>query len=203
MSTQIKWLPSWWVVKLSKALGQLRIIAGSWRGRKLAVLDLEGLRPTPDRVRETVFNWLQPHLGQSRCLDLFAGTGALGLEAASRGAGHVSLVELNSKAAMQLRTHCQTLSAEQCEVHLQAATDFLNQHQQQYDIVFIDPPYQSDYWSEVAEQLIATGSLADYALIYLEYPRQLDKPLLPAQWQLIKEKKAGAVNYCLFRNTTE
>ena len=203
MSTQIKWLPSWWVVKLSKALGQLRIIAGSWRGRKLAVLDLEGLRPTPDRVRETVFNWLQPHLGQSRCLDLFAGTGALGLEAASRGAGHVSLVELNSKAAMQLRTHCQTLSAEQCEVHLQAATDFLNQHQQQYDIVFIDPPYQSDYWSEVAEQLIATGSLADDALIYLEYPRQLDKPLLPAQWQLIKEKKAGAVNYCLFRNTTE
>lgn len=191
------------MVKLSKALGQLRIIAGSWRGRKLAVLDLEGLRPTPDRVRETVFNWLQPHLGQSRCLDLFAGTGALGLEAASRGAGHVSLVELNSKAAMQLRTHCQTLSAEQCEVHLQAATDFLNQHQQQYDIVFIDPPYQSDYWSEVAEQLIATGSLADDALIYLEYPRQLDKPLLPAQWQLIKEKKAGAVNYCLFRNTTE
>ena len=191
------------MVKLSKALGQLRIIAGSWRGRKLAVLDLEGLRPTPDRVRETVFNWLQPHLGQSRCLDLFAGTGALGLEAASRGAGHVSLVELNSKAAMQLRTHCQTLSAEQCEVHLQAATDFLNQHQQQYDIVFIDPPYQSDYWSEVAEQLIATGSLADDALIYLEYPRQFDKPLLPAQWQLIKEKKAGAVNYCLFRNTTE
>jgi len=193
------------VVKLNKTKtqGQLRIIAGSWRGRKLAVLDLEGLRPTSNRVRETVFNWLQSHLGQSRCLDLFAGTGALVLEAASRGAEHVSLVELNSKAAMQLRTHCQTLSAEQCEVHLQAATDFLNQHQQQYDIVFIDPPYQSDYWSEVAEQLIATGSLADDALIYLEYPRQLDKPLLPAQWQLIKEKKAGAVNYCLFRNTTE
>ena len=117
--------------KLSKALGQLRIIAGSWRGRKLAVLDLEGLRPTPDRVRETVFNWLHPHLGQSRCLDLFAGTGALGLEAASRGAEHVSLVELNSKAAMQLGTHCQTLSAEQCEVHNQAASDFLNQNQQQ------------------------------------------------------------------------
>ena len=189
--------------KLSKALGQLRIIAGSWRGRKLAVLDLEGLRPTPDRVRETVFNWLHPHLGQSRCLDLFAGTGALGLEAASRGAEHVSLVELNSKAAMQLGTHCQTLSAEQCEVHNQAASDFLNQNQQQYDIVFIDPPYQSDYWSEVAEQLIATGSLADDALIYLEYPTQLNKPVLPTQWQLIKEKKAGAVNYCLFRNTTE
>ena len=193
------------MVKLNKAKtqGQLRIIAGSWRGRKLAVLDLEGLRPTPDRVRETVFNWLQSHLGQSRCLDLFAGTGALGLEAASRGAEHVSLVELNSKAAMQLRTHCQTLSAEQCEVHNQAATDFLNQNQQQYDIVFIDPPYQSDYWSEVAEQLIATGSLADDALIYLEYPTQLNKPVLPTQWQLIKEKKAGAVNYCLFRNTTE
>ena len=104
---------------------------------------------------------------------------------------------------MQLRTHCQTLSAEQCEVNLQAATDFLNQHQQQYDIVFIDPPYQSDYWSDVAEQLIATGSLADDALIYLEYPTQLNKPALPTQWQLIKEKKAGAVNYCIFRNSTE
>ena len=193
------------MVKLNKTKtqGQLRIIAGSWRGRKLAVLDLEGLRPTSNRVRETVFNWLQSHLGQSRCLDLFAGTGALGLEAASRGAEHVSLVELNSKAAMQLRTHCQTLLAEQCEVHNQAVTDFLNQNQQQYDVVFIDPPYQSHYWSEVAEQLIATGSLADDALIYLEYPTQLNKPVLPTQWQLIKEKKAGAVNYCIFRNSTE
>jgi len=189
------------VVKLNKALGQLRIIAGSWRGRKLSVLDLEGLRPTPDRVRETVFNWLQADIGQSHCLDLYAGSGALGLEAASRGAQRVSLVELNSKAAAQLRTHCETLSAQQCEVHNQAAADFLNQNTKQYDIVFIDPPYRDACWSEVAEQLITTDSLAENALIYLEYPTQTERPVLPEQWQLIKEKKAGAVNYCFFQNT--
>jgi len=185
-----------------KATGSLRIIAGQWRGRKLAVLDLAGLRPTSDRIRETVFNWLQPHLGAANCLDLYAGTGALGLEAASRGAEKVTLVELNAKAATQLQSHCQTLSATQCQVHTQAASDFLEQNQQQYDIVFIDPPYQGNYWSDIAQQLMTNNSLAENALIYLEYPKQVAMPILPTQWQLIKEKKAGAVNYCLFQNIT-
>jgi 16S rRNA (guanine966-N2)-methyltransferase len=185
-----------------KAAGSLRIIAGLWRGRKLAVLDLEGLRPTSDRIRETVFNWLQPYVGSANCLDLYAGTGALGLEAASRGAERVTLVELNAKAAAQLQSHCQTLSAKQCQVHRQGASDFLNQNQQQYDIIFIDPPYQGDFWSDIAQQLMDTNSVADNALIYVEYPKQIVMPTLPAQWQLMKEKKAGAVNYCLFQNTT-
>lgn len=187
----------------AKPAGSLRIIAGKWRGRKLAVLDLAGLRPTSDRIRETVFNWLQPHLGAAVCLDLYAGTGALGLEAASRGASKVSLVELDAKAAQQLRAHCQLLSAELCHVHNQSAIEFLNQNQQQYDIVFIDPPYQHDCWTEIARQLVQSQSLVDKALIYLEYPARMTKPNLPVQWQLIKEKKAGAVNYCLFQNTTE
>jgi 16S rRNA (guanine966-N2)-methyltransferase len=183
-------------------VGSLRIIAGRWRGRKLAVLDLDGLRPTSDRIRETVFNWLQPYVGGARCLDLYAGTGALGLEAASRGAEKVSLVEANTQAATQLRIHCRTLEAQHCEIHNQIASDFLNQNKQQYDIVFIDPPYHGGFWSDIAQQLLTANSLAEDALIYLEYPKQIEMPTLPTQWQLIKEKKAGAVNYCLFQNIT-
>ncbi|MCL4134905.1 UNVERIFIED_CONTAM: hypothetical protein GTU68_023876, partial [Idotea baltica] len=187
----------------AKPAGSLRIIAGKWRGRKLAVLDHLGLRPTPDRIRETVFNWLQPTIGSATCLDLYAGSGAMGFEAASRGASKVSLVELDGKVAQQLTAHCQLLAAEQCQVHTQAATDFLKQNQHQYNIVFIDPPYQFDYWTGIAEQLVQSKCLAEKALIYLEYPAYIAKPALPAQWHLIKEKKAGAVNYCLFENTTE
>ena len=185
-----------------KAAGSLRIIAGRWRGRKLAVLDLEGLRPTSDRIRETVFNWLQPYVGSAHCLDLYAGTGALGLEAASRGAEKVTLVEMNAKATVQLESHCQALSAKQCQIYNQAASDFLSQNKQQYDIIFIDPPYQGDFWSDIAQQLMNTNSVADNALIYVEYPEHIAMPTLPAQWQLMKEKKAGAVNYFLFQNTT-
>jgi 16S rRNA (guanine966-N2)-methyltransferase len=187
----------------STTTGSLRIIAGRWRGRKLAVLDLAGLRPTSDRIRETVFNWLQPYVGGASCLDLFAGTGALGLEAASRGAENVTLVELNNKAVAQLKTQCQILNADQCQIHHQAASEFLSLNQLQYDIIFIDPPYQDDCWSDVAQQLIGSNSLAKDALIYLEYPKQIEMPKLPRQWQLMKEKKAGGVNYCLFQNRTE
>jgi 16S rRNA (guanine966-N2)-methyltransferase len=187
----------------NKSAGSLRIIAGRWRGRKLAVMDLKGLRPTSDRIRETVFNWLQPHLESAICLDLFAGTGALGLEAASRGAKKVTLVELNSKAAAQLVLYCQRLAAQQCQVYNQAASDFLTQNKQRYDIIFIDPPYQGSSWSAITQQLMASNSVADNALIYLEYPKQIEMPALPLQWQLIKEKRAGAVNYCLFKNTVE
>lgn len=186
-----------------KATGHLRIIAGRWRGRKLTVLDLDGLRPTPDRVRETLFNWLQQSLGQANCLDLFSGTGALGLEAASRGAQKVTLVERNSKAAQQLNNHCQQLEADNCHVVNQDAAIFLSRDSEQYDIVFIDPPYQANLWSPLAQQLVSNNSLSANALIYLEYPSHISMPSLPRDWQLMKEKKAGTVNYCLFRNTTE
>jgi len=186
-----------------KTTGSLRIIAGRWRGRKLTVLDLDGLRPTSDRIRETLFNWLQPTLGQANCLDLFSGTGALGLEAASRGAQKVTLVELNTKAAEQLRSNCQQLEADNCQVENQDAATFLSGNNEQYDIVFIDPPYQADLWSQIAQQLVSHNSLSVDAVIYLEYPSHISPPSLPAHWQLMKEKKAGAVNYCLFKNTIE
>ena len=181
-------------------IGQCRIIAGKWRGRKLDVPDVEGLRPTPDRVRETVFNWLQPYIGSSRCLDLFAGCGALGFEAASRGAMNVTMVELNSRVAKQLQENCITLSATQCKVERTTAQQFLSNNENQYDLVFIDPPYQDNLWTEIAQNLVDSNTLSDDAVIYLECPGKADIPELPSQWDLIKEKKAGNMRYCLFKN---
>jgi len=181
-------------------IGQCRIIAGKWRGRKLDVPDVEGLRPTPDRVRETVFNWLQSNIGGARCLDLFAGCGSLSFEAASRGASNVVMVELNAVAAKQLRENCTSLSAIQCGVEKTTAQQFLSTNTEQYDIVFIDPPYQANLWTEIALQLVSSNALSDDAIVYLECPSKADLPELPRHWQLIKEKKAGNIRYCLFQN---
>ena len=184
-----------------KVAGTLRIIGGRWRGRKLTVIDSEGLRPTPSRVRETLFNWLQFSLSGANCLDLFAGTGALGLEAASRGVEKITLVEFNAGTAEQLSKNCQQLGADNYQLVNKDAVTFLSGDQDQYDIVFIDPPYKLEIWSEIAEQLVSQDCLSLNALIYVEYPLTAIKPLLPSKWQLIKEKKAGGVNYCLFKNT--
>ena len=184
-----------------KVAGTLRIIGGRWRGRKLTVIDSEGLRPTPSRVRETLFNWLQFSLSGANCLDLFAGTGALGLEAASRGVEKITLVEFNAGTAEQLSKNCQQLGADNYQLVNKDAVTFLSGDQDQYDIVFIDPPYKLEIWSEIAEQLVSQDCLSLNALIYVEYPLTAIKPLFPLEWQLIKEKKAGGVNYCLFKNT--
>ena len=178
---------------------QLRIIAGKWRGRKLPILDFDGLRPTPDRVRETVFNWLQGVVGDAHCLDLFAGSGALGFEAASRGARSVTLVENNRQIAQQLQTNCQTLSAQQCQVVNSSAEQFIAQNTQSYDVVFIDPPYQLDLWQSIAEQLEQQYSLSKNATIYIEFPSKAALPTLPQHWQQLKDKKAGDVRYCLYQ----
>jgi 16S rRNA (guanine966-N2)-methyltransferase len=181
-----------------KTAGNLRIIGGIWRGRKLTFPDVSGLRPTGDRVRETVFNWLQPVLGGSRCVDLFAGSGALGLEAASRGAAAVTLVEADRSAYQQLQTNLTSLSAEQCDLFYGRAEQFLKSQNKAFDVVFIDPPYQANLWTSVAELLTSKQLLNDGARIYLEYPKQQDMPELPPSWYLLKEKQAGDVKYCLF-----
>ena len=185
---------------LSKTSNQLRIIGGQWRGRKLSFPDVEGLRPTPDRVRETLFNWLQAEIGDARCLDLFAGSGALGFEAASRGAESVVLVENNLHVANNLQNNAQRLNAEQCVVEKGSAQQFIASNSNEYDIVFIDPPYQANLWTEIAGQLVKKAILVDNALIYIECPSKGDLAELPQQWQLIKDKAAGEVRYCLFRN---
>ncbi len=187
------------VKAVSSYPGKLRIIGGRWRGRRLSVPEAEGLRPTPDRVRETLFNWLQPHIAGARCLDLFAGTGALCLEALSRGAGHVVMVEKAAHVVQRLRQHVATLEAQNADVVQADAVDFLRQTPQSFDIIFLDPPFKSDLIARCAELVEANGWLKRGGLVYVEAPSQLEALPLPGTWELVRSKKAGQVGYHLAR----
>ncbi|MCK7597936.1 16S rRNA (guanine(966)-N(2))-methyltransferase RsmD [Microbulbifer sp. CAU 1566] len=181
--------------KAPKQASQLRIIGGRWRGRKVAFAPIEGLRPTGDRLRETLFNWLQFHLPGARCLDLFAGSGALGLEALSRGAETVDFVELDRGAAQMLRQQLELLQAEGGRVHNCPAEVFLSQaaaSHQPFDVIFVDPPFAGDLWQSTLAALTEAGLIADNARIYVESPRDTAMPV-PAEWELEKEKQAGQV----------
>lgn len=187
----------------TKKMGQLRIIAGQWRGRKLPVADLPGLRPSADRIRETLFNWLAPDIVGARCLDLFAGTGALGLEALSRGAAHCQFVEHQGPAADLLRQALITLNAGSLgEIHLEDAGKFLARGKQDpFDLVFLDPPFASNLLDAALTQLTDSPLLSPNALIYLEYaPTQ--SPCIPAHWQQYRSKKSAGVVYELYRKET-
>lgn len=174
--------------------GKLRIIGGTWRSRQLPILQAEGLRPTTDRVRETLFNWLQTRIAGSRCLDLFAGSGALGFEAASRGASEVQMIEQNAQVFQQLQENCQLLKAVQVKCRQANALDYLQQADtRQFDIVFLDPPYQLDLMSAVCQQL----TLVQGALVYVETQKN-QTPELPSEWNLLKDKTAGQIHYRLY-----
>lgn len=182
----------------SRQANQLRVIAGTWRGRKLSFPDVAGLRPTPDRVRETLFNWLAPVLPGARCLDLFAGSGALGFEAASRGAGVVVLVERDTQVVAQLRAHVTLLAAMQVQVVAAEALNYLAGSAQPFDIVLLDPPYdRPELLAVCCTQLEAGGWLAPQARIYLETRGKIGLPPLPGNWQLLRNKQAGQVAYHL------
>ncbi len=179
--------------------GYLRIVGGRWRGRKLAVPDVEGLRPTGDRMRETLFNWLNAVLPGASCLDLFAGSGALGLEAISRGANSVVLVEKNRRAADSLRHHCQVLEAGNANVIEADARFWLDTtNHAPFDIVFLDPPFSESLLEPVCQQLELGNLLSDNALIYIETPAS-NAPVVPSRWQQIKQKVAGQVAFLLYR----
>ncbi|AWF83196.1 16S rRNA (guanine(966)-N(2))-methyltransferase RsmD [Microbulbifer sp. A4B17] len=182
----------------SQTHSQLRIIGGQWRGRKLQFAPVEGLRPTGDRLREVLFNWLQFYLPGSRCLDLFAGSGALGLEALSRGAGSVDFVELNTRAARTLTEQLKLLNAPKAKVHNCSADEFLRSNGNRYDLVFIDPPFADDLWQVTLSAL--SKHLAPDALIYVETPRETLIAAVPG-WEQEKEKRAGQVCMRLFRRT--
>ena len=181
----------------NKQLGQLRIIGGDWRGRKLSFPAIEGLRPTSDRVRETLFNWLQMDIPGRRCLDLFAGSGALGLEALSRGAAAVVMVEQNPSAAQQIRQHLQTLGCQSGLVENDNAFKYLHGEANAFDVVFIDPPYQLGCLAECCQLLEQNGWLKPEAKIYLEDSSKNPPPELPDNWQLKRSKKAGEIGYHL------
>ncbi len=183
------------------AAGNVRIIAGQWRGRRLTFPERQGLRPTGDRLREMLFNWLQPHWPGARCLDLFAGSGALGLEAASRGAAWVTLVERDPEAARALRANCALLGTEAVEVFERDALDWLARSPpaRPYDIVFIDPPFADAVLDAALRGLTLPGWLATPAWVYLETARERPPVALPTGWLRHREKLAGAVHCQLFR----
>ena len=176
----------------------MRIIGGTWRSRRLEFPACDGLRPTPDRVRETLFNWLQPWLPGAACLDLFAGSGVLGLEALSRGAGHAVLVEKDAHAAAALRASIALLQTQDAELVQADALTFLRGAARPFDIVFLDPPYHSDLLAGCCAQLEAGGWVRPGGLIYMEAHGEQD-PVLPSAWSLLRSKRAGQVGYHLAR----
>jgi 16S rRNA (guanine966-N2)-methyltransferase len=177
---------------------QIRIIGGSWRGRKLAVIDAPGLRPTPDRIRETLFNWLARDCRGAIVLDCFAGSGALGIEALSRGAQKLVALEQQPQAVAGLRAQVSRLGGADIDIVAGDALQSIGRLQQRFDIVFIDPPYaEPQLRKQVFEKLEAEDRLSPGALIYFEWPdpETFELPSDALQW--LKQKSAGRVNYAL------
>jgi len=179
----------------------LRIIAGAWRGRRFRFPATADIRPTPDRVRETLFNWLRERVTAARCLDLCAGSGALGLEALSRGAAHVHFVESDATAVRELRARLIEWGATDGTVERMDALRYLRTKSESFDIVFLDPPFAAGLLRAAAQLLEDRGWLAPEALIYVESAARVPLPQLPQTWRLVKAKRAGEVGYHLFQKS--
>lgn len=171
----------------------LRIIGGQWKRRNLSFLTIEGLRPTPDRVRETLFNWLQFDIQGKRCLDAFAGSGALGAEALSRGASLCVFIEKNPAQAQHLQQGLQQLGCTPT-VLVGDSLQLLSQQQTPFDVVFLDPPYGLKLWQGVCELLIKHQLIDANSLIYIEADCEWSALNLPTQWHCLKNTKAGTVH---------
>ncbi len=177
---------------------RFRIIGGQWRSRPLGFPgDVEGLRPTPDRIRETLFNWLRLKIGGAHCLDLFAGSGALSFEALSRGAASVKALDLSPKVIASLRENSKLLSCDIFDVVGTEAMQWLRKQtgNEQYDVVFLDPPYKLDLLQDCLDLLAACNLVKAGGFIYLESDRPIDSLVLPKVYALIRSKKAGQVFY--------
>ncbi|WNV03645.1 16S rRNA (guanine(966)-N(2))-methyltransferase RsmD [Candidatus Methylospira mobilis] len=179
---------------------ELRIIGGVWRSRKLLFPDAPGLRPTPGRVRETLFNWLGQDLSGSSCLDLFAGSGALGFEAASRGAKRVVMVEQAPAVCQALQRSIAVLqAADRVQIMQQPVLAYLETASPVFDIVFLDPPFRLSLAPPVCRALESAGRLAATARIYIESEREAKLNDLPENWEVLRQKQSGDVAYALFR----
>lgn len=181
----------------SSAPHRVRIVAGRWRGSRIEVPPFAAVRPTPDRVRETLFNWLQPYIAGAVCLDLCAGSGALGLEALSRGARRVTFVDREPRIVQHLAKTLERLHArDEAELVASDALRFLAGPPQPFDIVFLDPPFASDLLADVYRRL-ADGWLRREAFVYVECPADAPLGELPAGWSVHRSKRAGQVGYHL------
>lgn len=185
----------------SRSLGEVRIIAGLWRGRKLSVLNKEGLRPTSDRVRETLFNWLMPYIVDARCLDCYSGSGALGFEALSRHANYVLMLEKDTQISKQLIKNLSTLNSDKAKIKQTDTLNFLSQPITEipFDIVFIDPPFHYGLAQQTIDKLATQPWLAQNALIYVEVEKENTTLTVPDTWQLLKEKSTQQVSYRLYQ----
>lgn len=183
--------------KVVTGAGEVRIIAGRYRGRRLAFPAAPGLRPTGDRLRETLFSWLQTELPGARCLDLFAGSGALGFEAASRGARDVVMVEANPAVATALQSNISKLAATEIRLVRGDALAYLKQESQPFDVIFLDPPFHGDWLDKVLALIAERELVKTGGWVYLENERDAGAPLLPANWSWYREKEAGQVRYGL------
>lgn len=177
------------------APGKVRIIGGKWRSRKLDVVEARDLRPTPDRVRETLFNWLQPWIDGATCLDLFAGTGSLGFEALSRGAACVTMVDSNRTVTEALRRQAARLDADGLRIIQEDAMRFLASRPGSFDIVFLDPPFADQGLDQVIKALIDCGALHQGSLVYVESGEEVAPGGVPLR--RVKSARAGKVRFCL------
>lgn len=175
----------------------IRIIGGLYRGKKLHFPDIEGLRPTPDRVRETLFNWLMNDIKGSYCLDAFAGSGALGLEAYSRGANQVVLIEQSHIAFSQLQKNISHFHSSNLVLKKTDTLLYLQQTKEQFDIIFLDPPFAKNFIPQCLEHILQYNVLKPGGLVYIESPNFIETN--PLQWLEIKSKKAGQVFYSLLQ----
>ena len=179
--------------------GKIRIIGGDWRGRRLQVMEQQGLRPTPDRVRETLFNWLMPYVAGADCIDVCAGTGALAFECLSRGANSAVLLEKDKKTADKLQEMNAVLQAD-AQIHCANALSYLKQQPiKKFDIAFVDPPYDLQLHEKLFTALQEEKWLSEKALIYTE-KNQKQHVAVPESWQLLKEGKAGQIEYFLYQS---
>ena len=188
------------MAKRPASTSTLRIIAGEFGGRRLRFPDVKGLRPTGDRNRETLFNWLQPYVSDSRVLDLFAGSGALGFEAVSRGAAQLSLVEANALAVRQLRENVNLLGIDQkTDIFHGRAANWLTQNEESFDIVLLDPPFADNLLQQTIDGLEAGHCVTPGGHVYMERDVHQAMPVLPDNWQVIRDKQQGQVSFSLIQ----
>lgn len=184
----------------------VRIIGGDWRSRKLAFPDSAGLRPTPDRVRETLFNWLQAYTAGAYCLDLFSGSGALAFETLSRGAAHATLIDASNQVCRSLKQNLLNLKTQKAEVLEVDALQWLASQKDgtgtRYDVIFLDPPFNQGLIEPICALLETNALLAADAMIYIESETSLGTPKVPNHWMLYREKRAGQVDYRLYKRQT-
>ena len=189
--------------RTKQSASSIRVIGGQWRSRRIVFRTDPAIRPTPDRIRETLFNWLQNSISDASCLELFAGTGALSIEALSRGADHVTIVDQSAAIIGSIRSNLEVLCEDEARydcIEADAVNWIQHQEGRAWDIIFLDPPFDSDSLTTILPIIADQRLLQPDGHIYIESPKSLDSSELPPGWEIARKKQASNVHYCLCRN---